>query len=404
MALYSYEAFNKNGTIVRGEFEGESENEVVDHLERKALQPTSIRVVGGTRHDISFSFSNTISPVDTLFFIRNLSTMLKAGMSMSESLDILIRDAEHKPLRDMLQRVALRIRGGRSLSDAFEPYRDQFPAAFIGMIKAGELSGKLDATLASLGDYLSREFELRREIKGALMYPIILLTASIGVTSLLLIVVLPRLTQTFMQNKMQLPLITRIFMGMSSALTYSWVLDIAILAALVWFFTYFRKTKSGKKFWSELLFAAPVSRDIVKKIALVRFTRTFGSLINSGVSALETIDISADAVGNTRYSEALREAAKSVERGSPLSSSLAAHEELFPRILIGLVVVGERTGTLGEILLTLASFYEEEANAKLKNLTAIMEPALLLVMGLVVGSIALSILMPIYGMIGQIGG
>lgn len=403
MTLYSYEAFNKDGTIVRGELETQTKQDVVEHLERKALQAISIHRVGSEHKDLNFSFSNSVSPVDVLFFVRNLAATLKAGMSVSESFDMLIRDAEHRPLREMLQHVAGRIRGGMALADAFEPYRKDFPAAFIGMVRAGELTGKLDSTLATLGEYLTKEFELRREVRSALMYPLILLCAAAAVTTLLLVVVLPRLAHTFTQNKMQLPLITRIFMGLSSAITFSWILDLIVVAGLVWFFAYFRKTPVGKRVMSEVLFATPVARDLVKKISLVRFTRTLGSLINSGVSALEAIDISADAIGNHRYSEALHEAGKAVEKGSPLSSALAAHEDLFPRILIGLIVVGERTGSLGDILTSLAVFYEDEANARLKNLTAIIEPALLLVLGLVVGSIALSILLPIYSMIGQIG-
>ncbi len=403
MSIFLYEAYDAKGSPVHGQFEADSEREVLEYLTRHSLSP--VRVVDLARSATSrlaLSFFDRISPVDVLFLVRNLATTTKAGMSVVESLDVLIADSEKPIMRQMLEGVQGSIKSGQSLSQAFVPYQQWFPVAFIGMIKAGEISGKLDTTLTTLGHYLTREFQLRSQVRSALIYPVVLLVASVGVIVLLLIGVLPRLTSAFAASGVKLPFITQAFLSISHALTWSITLDVLVVAALAWFFIYFRRTPRGKKIWFAILSRLPLARDIMHKVALVRFTRTFGSLMDSGISALEGLDITAQSIGNGSYEEALRAGRRQMEEGVSISHTLAQNPELFPRVLTSLVVVGERTGTLSMILLSLADFYEEEVANKLKDMVAILEPALLLVMGLVVGAIALSILLPIYQMVGGV--
>ncbi len=402
MATFLYEAYDKAGTLVHGEFEAKDKDEVVSHLMKRALTPTSVNPLnGGGKLALSFSFFERVTSVDVLFLVRNLATALKAGLSVVESLDILIADATKGVIKRMLQGVVSAIKNGEPLSKSFAPYRDIFPVAFIGMLRAGEISGNLDQTLDSLSLYLRKEYSLRQRVKSALIYPIVLLIASIGVVVLLLVAVLPRLSGAFAQNGIKLPLLTKIFLGASHALTYSFTLDIIALFLLIGGGVVMQRTRGGKRFISTVFAHMPVAKDVVQKVVLVRFTRTFGNLINGGISALEALDISADSVGNVIYAAALRDAAEEIKNGSPLSRALGRYPELFPNILRSLVSVGERTGTLGTILVALADFYDEEVENKLKDLTAIIEPVLLLVMGLVVGAIALSILMPIYQLVGN---
>lgn len=403
MSTFLYEAYDGKGVLVHGQFEADSEHEVLDHLVRHALSPVSITDIAHTsKKKLALSFFERITPVDVLFLVRNLATTTKSGMSVVESLDVLIADSEKPIMRRMLEGAQGSIKSGQPLSKAFEPYRMWFPAAFIGMLKAGEVSGKLDTTLTTLGQYLTREFQLRSQVRSALIYPIVLLVASTGVIILLLVGVLPRLTNAFASSGVKLPFITKMFLSMSNALTWSLTLDGIVVAALAWFFIYFRRTPRGKKIWSGALSRLPIAREVMRKIALVRFTRTFGSLIGSGISVLEGLDITAESIGNDIYKEALLAGAKEMEEGVSISHTLAEYPELFPRVLTSLVVVGERTGTLSTILLSLADFYEEEVSNKLKDMVAILEPVLLLVMGLVVGAIALSILLPIYQLTGGV--
>ncbi len=403
MSTFLYEAYESDGKIVHGQLEADTERDVMDHLMRHSL--SAVRVTDLTHSvagRLSLTFFESISPVDVLFLVRNLATTTKAGMSVVESLDVFIADAEKPIMRRMLEGVQGSIKSGLPLSQAFEPYRHWFPVAFIGMIKAGEISGKLGTTLTTLGQYLTREFQLRSQVRSALIYPIVLLLASISVMALLLIGVLPRLTSAFISSGVELPLITRLFLGLSDALRWSFVADGLVVAVVIWFFVYVRKTPRGKKLWFSILSRLPIARDIMHKIALVRFTRTFGSLIDSGISALEGLSITAQSIGNDRYEEALHAGEKQMAEGVSISHTLAQYPELFPRVLTSLVIVGERTGTLSSILLSLADFYEEEVASKLKDMVAILEPVLLLVMGLVVGAIALSILLPIYQMVGGV--
>jgi type II secretory pathway component PulF len=403
MATFTYEAYDASGAIVHGQIEASGKGEVVEQLLRKSLKPLSVSPLSGSSSRFQMQLIQRLAAIDVLFLVRNLATTLKAGMSVTESLDMLIDDTDRPYLKSVLQQVQAKVKNGEQLSKGFDAFRDQFPPAFIGMLRAGEVSGQLDATLTSLGSYLVKEYQLRQQVKSALIYPIVLLCASVAIIALLLIVVLPRLTASFAQSGIKLPLITKVFLGLSNALTYSITLDLAFVVFIAWFFLYFRRRPLGKRIWFALLWHVPVAKHVITKVALVRFTRTFGNLVSSGIAAVEALEITADSLGNAVYAGALKEAARDIERGVSLSSSLHKHTDLFPKVLIGLITVGERTGQLSPILLSLADFYEDEVGTRLKNLTAILEPLLLLVMGLVVGAIALSILLPIYQLVGNVG-
>lgn len=404
MATFIYEAYNSEGVITRGEYEGVTRDEVVEYLVKRDLTPVSVealRTRGEGGGILSLNFFERLSPVDVMFLVRNLATTVKAGLSVVEALDILIADAEKKMMKRVLQEAQAMIKNGQPLSSGFEAYRDSFPPIFMGMLRAGELSGQLDKTLTELGSYLSKEYALRSKVKSALTYPVILLVASGGVMTLLLIFVLPRLTSSFAASGVKLPFITQVFLGISTILTWSFTLDFAVLAGLIWFFVYFRTTSIGKRFFFWLISHTPVANELVKKVALVRFARTFGNLIGSGISAIEALELSSKSIGNQRYELAIKGAISEVENGSPISEALGKSPDLFPRLLISLIIVGERTGSLHEIMGTFADFYEEEVDNTLKDLTAILEPALLLVMGLIVGAIAVSIILPIYQLVGH---
>lgn len=404
MSIFIYEAYNKEGVVIHGEYEGVSRDDAVTYLTRRDLAPISVEMLAPQNSGkgiLSITLFEKLSPVDVMFLVRNLATTVKTGLSIVESLDILIADAEKGILKKVLREVQAMVKNGQQLSKGFEAYASSFPSIFIGMLKAGEMSGQLDKTLVELGSYLSKEYSLRSKIKSALMYPVILLVASTGVVTLLLIFVLPRLTQAFAASGVQLPFVTKFFLGISQALTWSFTLDIAVLAVLLWFFLYFRTTRTGKRIFFFLIAHMPVAKDLAKKVAVVRFARTLSNLIGSGLSAVESLELSAESIGNHHYTKALERTIDEVKNGSAISTALAKSPDLFPRMLISLMVVGERTGTLGQILATFADFYEEEVDNKLKDLTAILEPALLLIMGLLVGAIAVSIILPIYQLVGH---
>lgn len=404
MPIFIYEAYNRDGAIVRGEYEGIERDEVIKYLAKRYLTPISVDILsehGKRKGILSMEFFERIGPVDIMFLVRNLATMVKAGLSIVDAIDILIADVEKNAMKKILQDTQALVKNGQTLSKGFEAHINLFPPIFIGMLRAGEVSGQLDKTLVDLGKYLSKEYNLRSKVRSALTYPIILLIASSGVVVLLLMFVLPRLTKTFSSSGVKLPFITKVFLGFSKMLTWSYILDIVVLAGIIWFFAYFRSTRIGKRFFFWIISHIPVASDLVKKVALVRFARTFGNLIESGIPAVEALDLSAQSVGNHNYTLALDSAVIDIKNGVTISDALAKFPALFPRLLISLVIVGERTGSLHEILGTFADFYEEDVDNKLKDLTTLLEPALLLLMGLLVGAIAVSIILPIYQLVGN---
>lgn len=403
MPIFIYEGYNRDGAIVKGEYEADTRDGVADYMLRRDLTPVSISPLRGGKGGLGMSISlfEKITSVDILFLVRNLSATVKAGLSIVEALDILIADTEKKIMKDTLIEVQALVKNGQPLSAGFDNYKNDFPPVFLGMLRAGETSGQLAHTLAELGQYLSKEFALRAKVKSALMYPVILLSASVGVVSLLLIFVLPRLTKAFASSGVELPFVTKFFLGLSSMLTYSFLLDGAVLVFLIWFFLYFRTTRTGKKFFFWVISHIPVASELVKKVALVRFTRTLGNLMSSGLSAVSSLESSANSIGNQKYEVAINAVVDHVKNGISISDALSKFPDLFPRLLVSLTTVGERTGSLSEILVTFSDFYEEDVDNKLKDLTAVLEPALLLIMGIMVGAIAFSIILPIYQLVGH---
>lgn len=402
MSLFIYEAINDEGKIVVSEINSLNKEEVAAVLAQKKLTPIKIELKGSKLDKTSLTskaiFEN-FTAVDKIILIRNLSATIKAGLSLSEALDILLADANKNIVRQFLMEARTGVLNGQSLSRIFENNSKYFSPIFVGMIRAGESSGTLDKSLTELNRHLNREYKLIKKVKAALTYPMILIMASIGIVAVMLIFVLPRLTKSFAQNSVELPLLTKILVQLSNALTFSPILDIAVVVGLVAFFKYFFKTKIGKDTLSVLMFKTPVVSNLIKKIMLVRFSRTLGSLISGALSISESLVLTAKAVGNDYYEQAILAANNEIKNGIPLSQALRNNPKLFPNFLTSLVAVGEKTGTLDTVLKNFSNFYEDDVNNALKDLTTYLEPLLLLFMGAIVGLIAVSILLPIYQMV-----
>ncbi|TSC51865.1 MAG: type IV pilus assembly protein PilC [Parcubacteria group bacterium LiPW_41] len=406
MPIWKYEATTKRGTQKLGEYDAPTKADVVLFLEKKGYIP--VKIMGdesnekNTKRNLnSITLFERVTTLDKILLVRNLGATVRAGLDLVESLNILISDTTKKLMKEILVRAKTNLENGRNLSDTFQSYPKIFPPIFVGLLRAGEASGKLDETLSELNRHMAREYNLVRRVRGALAYPVLLLSASLGVVFLLLVFVLPRLMKTLTQGGAQIPVITRILLDISSVLAWSPILDIAIIAGIIWFFVVFRKTDIGRRSITRFAFKVPVLRELLRKIALVRFTRTLASLINAGMPIIESLHLAARSVGNIMYEKAIEKVIEEIKNGIPFSESLAKHPDLFPRFLTSLIVVGEKTGTLEHILTTFADFYDEEVDNALKEMTTLLEPLLLLFMGLVIGVIALSILLPIYQLVGK---
>ncbi len=403
MPLYNYEATNKEGRIVSGQLAADSRDEAVLILTRKKLPPIKIEERSEKKAALlsSISLFERFSALDRIILVRNLSTTIKAGLSIIESLDIMIADATKTVVKKILNAAKMNVQNGQPLYKTFEAYPQYFPSIFTGMVRAGESSGELDKTLDELSRHMSKEHALIKKVRSAMAYPVILLLASVGIVVMLLTFVMPRLTKSFAQSGVSLPATTRALVYLSGLLVNHWLLSIAAAAALAVFFTVFRKTAAGKKFFSALVFRIPVAKNLVKKVILVRVTRTFGSLMASATPVVEALQLTALSAGNHYYEQAILEAAAAIRNGASLSDSLRKYPELFPNMLTSLITVGEKTGTLETVLKTFADFFDEDVDGALKDLTTFLEPLLLLGMGLIIGLIAVSILMPIYQLVGK---
>lgn len=404
MSLFIYEAINEEGRIVTSEINSLNKEEVVSVLNQKHLTPIKIELKSdsakfkGIGSTVLFE---RFTSLDKITLIRNLGATIKAGLTLSEALEIMVVDTNKKVVKDFLLEAQQAVLNGQSLSSVFEKHSKIFSPIFSGLIRAGESSGMLDKSLEELNHHLNREYNLIKKVKAALTYPLILITASIAIVVVMLVFVLPKLSKSFIQNNIELPLLTKILIQISNALSYSFLLDAFIVGALVYFFMYFGKTKTGKNLISYLMFNLPVVKKLVKKIILVRFSRTLGSLISGSLSISESLSLTAKAVGNSKYEEAILMTSTDIKNGIALSEALKNREQLFPSFLTSLIAVGEKTGTLGKVLKNFSDFYEDDVSSALKDLTTLLEPLLLLFMGLTVGLIALAILMPIYQMVGS---
>ena len=402
--LFTYEAFNRNGVVVNGQVDADDEKGVVLYLESKELIPSKIRGQGDRIKALNFQeikLFERLKATEIIFMVRNLATAVRAGLSITEALEILINDAKPGLAREILIAARTNVQNGRPLSEAFSQYKRHFPPVFIGLLKAGEVSSQLVKALEELSNHLIKEYDLTKKIKSALVYPALLLVSSFGVIIFLLTFVLPKLAKSFALSGTELPLITKILLSTSNFLVSHIIVLSILFVSVTAGIIYASRTPKGKVFIATVLFRVPVVKDLIKRVALVRFTRTLGSLLSGASPVLEALKISSGAVGNIFYERAIDAVTERVRGGVPLSKALQEYKELFPTLLVSLIAVGERTGNIEYVLGTFSNFYDQEVQNKLKDLTTLFEPLLLIFMGLIIGTIAVAVLLPIYQLVGK---
>lgn len=404
MPLYTYKAVDKNGRPTSGEILANNREEAVENISKDELLPIIVeeKSMGKSSRFSDWTqflpFFQKIGAIDKIILTRYLSTILKAGIGLTEALDIILNDAKKPLIRKVLQEAKAGVERGEPLSALFADYPRYFSPIFIGMIKAGELSGSLDNALDNLSNQLMRDFDLLKRVRMAMIYPLILLIGSGGIIILMMTFVLPRMAKAFKGMMAELPLITRFFIALSGYLSKNPVLTIFVFLFLIAAGFYFSRSVFGKKIIFQLFEKAPVASELIKKLALARFSRTFKNLLGSGVSAIEAIEMCSSTVGNPTYQASFLNIAEELKKGSNLSVVFKSQPDLYPGFFASIITIGERTGTLEKSLETLSSFYEEEVDRLLKTLVSLLEPLLIFIMGIVVALVALSVLLPIFRM------
>jgi len=406
MPTYFYTAITSTGEKVSGSEVAQDERELARVLQQKGYLLTTAKTEQAKKRLFSLSsLLENLRPIslgDKLLFCRNLQVMVAAGIPLPRALDILSAQARNGNFRKILLDVKQKVVEGKSLSEAMHAYPGVFSDLFTSMIKVGEESGTLEQVLGQLTLQLERLHDLRSKVLGALMYPSVVIVAMIGVGTLMLIVVVPKLADTFEDLEVPLPLTTRIVIGVGTFLAERWYIAFPALLGVLMAAFRFTKTKPGRRMLHRFLLKTPVFGNIIRKTNSALMTRTLSSLIASGVPIVRSLEITSQVVGNVYFQDSLAACAQDVAKGGKLSASLKEYGHLYPIVVVQMVEVGEETGETGHILGKLAEFYEEEVSQITKNLTSIIEPILMLAVGAAVGFFAISMIQPMYGMLSAI--
>jgi len=347
-------------------------------------------------------FSKKISYLEKINLTGNLATMIKAGVNLPAALDVLATDTRNSYFRLILGDLKFSVENGKPLSEGLKHYPKDFNPVFINMIKAGEASGKLDESLRRLNLQLKKEYALVSKVKNALIYPVVLIAGVLGVLALIITFVIPRLVAVFEGSSLKIPLTTRALFFLAKMASFKPTLTMAILLILLAGGIYLLRLDKVKAFFNRLLYRLPIAKDLLRQLELVRFARTLGELLASGLAIGEALEITSEGMGLAVYRKIILEAREKVIKGVSLANAFRKDEKYFPGLLTSVISVGEKTGQLDKILLELADFYEEQADNSLKTLTSLIEPVLLVIVGLLIGGMAISIVVPIYQLIGTI--
>jgi type IV pilus assembly protein PilC len=404
MPKFVYIAVDTEGSVVNGSMEQVSRSSVISSLTRQNMRPISVKE--DKKRKISFNLDQIlgkrrVKSDELVIFTRQLSTMISAGVPLLRALSALSGHVQDSPaLKSILTNIISDIEGGSPLGDALQKHPDTFSDVYVNMVRAGEAAGILDDILKRLAYQQEKNMTMRKKIRSAMTYPSVLIVITILAFFGLMIFVIPRIggiLEDIGGPDTTLPGITLFMLAISNFTISYWYLVFIALGAGGYFGRKYIKTTNGKEQFHSLLLKIPSVKVIVQKVAVARFTRTFSALVGAGVNVLEALDVTSRAVGNAIYEKALKEAAEEIKNGKTLSNAIS-QSDLFPPIVSQMLLVGEETGKTDVVLVKVADFYEEEVDVAIEGLSSIIEPAMIVVMGAVVGLIAASVMVPIAGL------
>ena len=402
MATFVYSARTATGEMQNGTLEVKDRDEVVAALRKQRLVPLKIEEKKSS-FDLGALMSGGVSTRDIVIFTRQFATMINSGLPLVQSLDILAKQSENKALRKVIEQVLYDVESGQTLADAMRGHEKTFPALYVNMVAAGEAGGILDTILLRLAVFLEKADALKRKIKGAMIYPGVILCVAIGAVSVLLIFVIPTFQTMFASAGIPLPGPTQFVIFLSEVMQTRWYVFVIAVAATVVLGRMYYKTPGGELVMDKMLLNAPVFGNLQRKTAIARFTRTLGTLVASGVSILDGLEITAKTSGNRVLHDAIMESRTSIAGGETISDPLKK-SGVFPPMVVSMINVGEQTGGLDEMLTKIADFYDEEVDAAVEALLAAMEPIMIVFLGVVVGGMIVAMYLPIFDMINAVGG
>jgi type IV pilus assembly protein PilC len=396
MPTFAYKARTRRGEVMQDTVEGENQMSVAASLRQQGLLVIDVKEQGVGQKDILEPFKK-VKLADLVVFTRQFSTMINAGLPIVRSLYILSEQASNPKLQEVLVQVRKDVEAGFALSEALGKHPKVFNRLYVEMVKAGEIGGILDDVLLRIAGQLEKDQELRRKVKSAMTYPLVVLVLAVLAAAFMLIFIVPIFARMFEDLGGTLPLPTRIALGLSNLLTgFGGIFIAAVLIGGVVFFLRWKDTENGRKAWGRALLKMPVTiGDIIQKVALARFARTLGTLSAAGVPILQSLEITANSSGNWVIENALLKSRDAIRQGSPIYKPLE-NEPVFPPMVTRMISVGEETGDLDGMLAKIAEFYESEVDAAVKSLTSIIEPLMIVVVGGIVGGIIVAMYLPMF--------
>jgi type IV pilus assembly protein PilC len=398
MSTFNYSVRDRAGRVIKGKLDGENMEAVQTRLSQMGYIILELKPQGGLAALNEVKFGTGINPKDVAIFARQFATMINAGLSLTKCMSILGSQTENLNLRAVIAQLGKDVEAGQSLSDALAKHPKVFPPIFVNMVRAGETGGVLDEVLARIADHFEAELALKGKIKSAMTYPIAMGGLVLVILAAMMIFVVPTFEQMFSDMGGTLPLPTQVLVDASNFVS-SWKMIVFVIVA-AGVFTFFKWWSRGPgiRVWDGAKLRMPVFGPLIRKIALAKFTRTFGTLVSAGVPILSALDIVAATSGNEVVSDAVKDARNAVKEGETLAKPLA-ESKIFPSMVVQMIAVGEETGALDTMLNKIADFYDEEVSTATDGITSLIEPLMMATLGLIVGGMVVALYMPMFQVI-----
>ena len=400
MKRFNYKAKDKTGKLVTGEVEAVNINEAAKLVRSRGYFIISINLAVDSPFSLIMKFRDKVTSGDIATFTRQLSTMINAGLPITEAL-LILRSQSKKSMQKVVAQILADVEAGESFSNSLSKHPKIFSKTYIALVKSGEVGGVMDTVLLRLADNMEKQQEFGSKVKGALIYPAIVIIGMVVVAFVMMIFVIPKLLSLYTDFGATLPLPTRILIGTSNFFVHFWYIMILAIGGILYGLNLYVATAEGRRKIDALIFKIPIYGNLERQIILTELTRTLSLMVGSGVPILEALNITSEIVGNTIISDALKDAAKQIEKGFPVAFSFSRHPEAFPFLLSQMIAVGEETGKMDEVLTKISHIFEVESDEQVKGLTAAIEPIVMVILGLGVGFLVISIILPIYNLTSQ---
>ena len=398
---FAYKVRDRGGKLLEGTLEADSQQLLIGKLRSMGYMPIDIQQTNAPTmsRDLKMPFFSTrVKLKDVAVMSRQFATMINSGLALLRALNILADQTESKPLAAIINQVRIDVEKGSSLSAALSRHPKAFSRLYVAMVRAGEVGGVLDSVLLRLAETIEKQVELRRKVRSAMTYPIVVMVLVLLIVTAMLLFIIPMFKGLYADLGGTLPLPTRVLLGVSSFVRTFWYLLFGSVFGAFWGFRRWVRSEPGRKRWDTIKLKVPVMGLLVRKTALARFSRTLSALVRSGVPILESLDIVAETSGNHVVSLAVLDTQFAVKSGEPMSQRLERHP-VFPPMVVQMMAVGEETGALDEMLDKIADFYDQEVEATVEALTSLIEPLLIVVMGAAVGGMVISLYLPMFNII-----